>query len=488
MRSKRILAALLAVVSAFSVAACGSSDSSGATTGTTQAENEARPEDYEDQVEVEDTETIKSMEDIPESERQLRWLSYFDINPTRANPETRTDLDLFQKKGGSIIYDKCSSTENYTKLANYILAQDPPDIFWFETNMTFPFNVTRGMFQPVDSIVDFDSDLWKNVKETAENYTINGKHYVAPVRYVTTSVITYDKAMIEAAQLDDPYELYLDGQWTWDTWYDMMDEFVSGATGDEVRYGVNGWFAPFIFYSTGKSIIMRNPETDEYYSNLDDADLERAANLLYDVKKNNFYYNQWIGQASDCFKENILFYAMGPWASMDSHTPKEDEEWGNVPMPKDPNTDTLYYIPDIETYMWVNGSKKDVAVKTWLECAKTVTTDEKYKEIDKEKFFTTNPQWTEDMYKVGYELLDDDTYTKIMDPGRGISTVISDDYAANNDTLEAVNSYMYTSVMKEDENGAQFTWAVLKEQYRGTIESELKTFNEEYKKYKEENP
>ena len=38
---------------------------------------------------------------------------------------------------------------------------------------------------------------------------------------------------------------------------------------------------------------------------------------------------------------------------------------------------------------------------------------------------------------------------------------------------------------KTDENGTQYTWAQLKEQYSGTIDSELKTFNAAYKEFLE---
>lgn len=37
--------------------------------------------------------------------------------------------------------------------------------------------------------------------------------------------------------------------------------------------------------------------------------------MLYDIAKNGMYYPDWVGQAGDAFKKNILFYAMGPWAS-----------------------------------------------------------------------------------------------------------------------------------------------------------------------------
>ena len=490
--SKKLTAGLLALLTAMGAAGCGSTDSGSDTSAPAESRSDAAESyndadqydfSHEDAVSVADTETIKGMDDIPESERELVWLSYFDINPTRANPETRTDLDLFQKKGGSIKYDKTQSLEKYTKLADEILAGSPPDMFWFEQNMTFPYNVTRGMFQPVDSIVDFDSDLWKDVKESAETFVLGGGHYVAPINFVTTSVITYDKNMIDAAQLDDPYELYQNGEWNWDTWYDMMTQYVNGASGGEERFGVNGWFAPFIFYSTGHTLIEFDESRQEYFNNMDDPNFERAAQLLYDIKKNDLCLSEWIGQASDCFNKNVLFYAMGPWASSADHTPGDGEEWGIVPIPQDPKAEKNCIIPGVSAYMWVAGSKKDVAMKTWLECAKIVCTDDKYKEIDKEKFFASNPNWNEEMYGVAYDLLYSDYYNKINDPGRAINTEISDDDAATTPSKEAVNSYMYSSVMKQDDEGVQFTWTQLKETYKPALERGIKEINELYKNY-----
>ena len=46
---------------------------------------------------------------------------------------------------------------------------------------------------------------------------------------------------------------------------------------------------------------------------------------------------------------------------------------------------------------------------------------------------------------------------------------------------------LYTSVMKTDENGSQYTWTQLKEQYKGTVDSELKTLNDQYHAYLEKN-
>ena len=267
----------------------------------------------------------------------------------------------------------------------------------------------------------------------------------------------------------------------------MMSEYCEGAAADEERYGINGWFAPFIFQSTGKTLITYDADKDEYVSNLNDADFVRASDVLYDIAKNGMYYPDWVGQAGDAFKKNILFYAMGPWASTGTHSPKDGDNWGVVPMPKDPNTDTLYTTIDMNAYMWVKGSTKNDAMKCWLECAKIVYTQDTYKDIEKEKFFVNNPNWTEDMYNVAYVDLVTDKFTKIFDPGYGISTTLSDNDAATNDTKEAVIPYLYSSVMKTDENGSQYTWTQLKEQYKGTVDSELKTLNDQYHAYLEKN-
>ena len=477
MNYKKYIAAVMALSMATGVAGCGSpSDSS------SKAEDDFSATEN---VAVADTESIEA---IPEgAEKEILYLGEGDLNPTKGSPEKSTELQLFESKGGKIRFQQTSNEDRFDNLAAAITAnKDIPDIFKYEW-LAFPSQVVKDMYQPIDSIVDFSQPLWSATKDTADQFMLNGKHYVAPLGYVASAMLCYDKDIIDAEGLDDPYELYQNGEWDWNTWYDMMSEYCEGAAADEERYGVNGWFAPFIFQSTGKTLITYDADKDEYVSNLNDADFVRASDMLYDIAKNGMYYPDWVGQAGDAFKKNILFYAMGPWASTGTHSPKDGDNWGVVPMPKDPNSDTLYTTIDMNAYMWVKGSTKNDAMKCWMECAKIVYTQDTYKDIEKEKFFVNNPNWTEDMYNVAYVDLVTDKFTKIFDPGYGISTTLSDNDAATNDTKEAVIPYLYTSVMKTDENGSQYTWTQLKEQYKGTVDSELKTLNEQYHAYLEKN-
>ena len=465
MQIKKCLCCALALTLAASIVGCGKSD------GSSDASS------FKSTVEVKSTDAIDA---IPEgSDNEIEWFCYFDINPTKTSPEKRTDLTLFEEKGGKINYSQTTSLKKYDDLAARLMADNPPDMFWYETGMTFPANCIKGMFQPVDSIVDFSDPLWSDVKDTADQYTLNDEHYVTPVSFGALSVMTYNKDVIEACGFDDPYSLYQDGDWDWNAWYDMMSEYVDGAPSGEERWGVNGWFAPFIFHSTGKTIISYDADSDNYVSNIYDADLERAANLLYDVQKNGYYNSSWIGSATQAFKSNVLFYAMGTWAV----TPKEGDNWAIVPMPKDPNTDELYTTLAVNAYMWVKGSTANDAMKCWLECARLVESNEDYKATNKEKFMVNQPYWTDEMYQLANEEVISSKFNRLFDAGYGISTTLSDNDAATNPTKEAVIPYLYTSVMKSDENDTQYTWTQLREQYKGTIDSELETFNNAYHKF-----
>lgn len=71
------------------------------------------------------------------------------------------------------------------------------------------------MYQPIDSIVDFSQPLWSATKDTADQFMLNGKHYVAPLGYSASAMLCYDKDIIDAEGLDDPYELYVNNEWTW---------------------------------------------------------------------------------------------------------------------------------------------------------------------------------------------------------------------------------------------------------------------------------
>ncbi len=474
--TKRLLAALLALSTAVAMTGCPNSSDEDSS--------------YEDKVKVASTDDIEA---IPESaESNLQYLGVSDLNPSDSAKEKSVQMTLFNEKGGTVEYIQTTTFKLSDKLSSLILANTPPDMVSFAQRMTYPYNVIKGIYQPVDDIVDFDSPMWSGMKSVADQYTLGGKHYVAPADYGDTMpLMFYDTKIIEDEGLDDPYVLYQNGEWNWDTCRDIMEAYVANATGDEERYGVNGWFAEPIFATTGTTIIKYDEETDTYVNNSKDANLERAADYLYNLTKDGLIMSGWIGNAKSAFESNVLFYSMGRWAATTNNGPESGDVWMCVPIPKDPNSDTYYRQLDIvvpTNVMWIEGSTKKEAMKCWFECCRVAATSDEYIETNKQKFFENTPNWTEDMYQMAFEEVFSDKFVQLVDPGTGISTEISDDSNASNDTKQAINSYMYSGTTLSDyDSGAQYTWSQIRTKYSSTIDSELKTFNENYQKFLSEN-
>ena len=462
---KRFLALSSALCLSLTMAACGSSaNDSGSSTTTT----------HEDQIVVEDTTDVEDMKDkLSEEERTIIWMGTYDLNQADGN-ETSVEMQLFTEKGGKIEWKRVVDSEKFTELAAAISAnKDVPDIFKYEW-MAFPAQITNNMYQPVDDIVDFDSETWKDVKDEAEKYALGGKHYVAPINFDTGVLMMYDQDVIEAEGLEDPYTTWLDGNWNWNTWRDVMEDYVANATGDEERYGVSGWFASQLVQQTGQTMITT--DGTHFFSNLLDPDIERAETFLYDLSKDGLVFTDWVNSAQEAFntRGNVLFYVMGTWALTGSGGPQEGDNWMVVPMPADPTTNAKITTSNMQAYMWVRGSTKNEAVKTWFECAHIAKTDEAYKDAARQKFFIDNPNWTDEMYDV-IEITASSEYDQVFDYGYGISPVMSSD--SSSDDGNCVTRKLYEYVTKNDDTGKQFTWSELRSTYSKTVDEELKNIN-----------
>lgn len=458
---KRVIAGAFALAMALSAASCGSK----------KEDKDSSSFEATNNVKVEDDEKISA---IPEgSATELLYLGEGDLNPTAGNPETSTELTLFQKRGGSIKYSATTHDERFDKLAAAITAnKDVPDIFKYEW-IAFPSQIVREMYQPIDSIVDFDSDLWSPTKDVADQFVLKGEHYVAPVGYEASAMLCYDNSVIESEGLDDPYQLYLDGEWTWSAWENIMTDYVGNAT-DTERYGVNGFFKNHFVQQTGKRLVEYDSDSNTFVNNLKDPDIEKAENMLYDMNKKGLILGGWVGSASDCFSQNCLFYAMGDWAYTGNSGPKEGDNWAIVPIPASDDNPQKITTSNMTAYMWVKGSDKADAVKCWFECNRVAKTDPKYAETNKEKFMENNPYWTEEMYNVRTDVISDD-YMMIFDYIFGISNTLGDEKSF--DGNQKLADYIYGAVASTDEDGNQPTWAQIREQYSATVDSEIKDMN-----------
>lgn len=453
---KRILAGLLAAMMVIPLAACGDDEQ----------------EQQSDVVTVPPTDELGALPD--DVNKTIKWMGIYDINPA-VGKDRSVALALFEDTcGGKIEYQQTAWDTQFDDLASAVIGNKPPDMFAYSA-LSFPCHVTKGLYQPIDEIVDFTDPLWADVKESAEQFVLAGDHYVAPINSSASAIMIYNKDFIDEMGSEDPWQLYLEGKWNWNEWESIMNTWVSGAAEGELRYGVNGWFQPQIVQQTGQTMVTL--EDGKFTNNLNNADIERAETFIYNLAKNGYVDTNWNGSAKVAMsKGTTLFFSMGGWASTGTNGPGEDANWGVVPIPSDPNNTSgqKYMSGDIFSFMWVKGSTAKEAMEAWFKCNRIAETDEEYKAVGKEKFFADNPYWTEEMYEA-MQAASDPEALKIFDYAFGISSAMSDESAAEGGM--SVTKKLYEYVNSSDEDGTQYTWAQVRDMFSAFVDTELAAVN-----------
>ncbi len=457
MNAKKFLSALTALCCTLSVTACSSSDNSVIT------ETESQTAWTGDNIVVEPVEEPEPTIDI--SGQHITFLGTADINPTNSNPERSVALTLFEDSyGAKVDYIPTTSSTKFDDLATNILGGNSPDIFIYEW-LAFPCGVNQGFYQPIDSLVDFTDPLWADMKDVADDFVMDGEHYVAPLGYSFSDiqVLMYNRTVYENEGLDDPYELYLNGEWDWDAFTSIMKQYVQNDS--ENRMGIAGWWSNAFVFTSGETIVNYDGKT--FTSNLDSAAIEKAQLVLEDLSKNELIQGGWVSDSEAFANDKLAFYGMGTWAYQNAQANRSECEIQIVPFPKAPGSDTYYTSNALHSYMWVKGSEKADAVKIWLECSRKQYVEESYVEAAKAKFLATNDSWTEEMYDLVMDFYDPEKFTQVFDYGYGISTVMSDT------TYGAIISDIYEGIA----NGVAENWAQMKETYRNIIDEELALCN-----------
>lgn len=373
---KKIFLLCTFITSAVMLTACGDSDN-----------KLLRDLDPETRAYVKDVATQDTLLDGELENKTIKWLATWDINPDGTGKNVPIDLAVFQERyGGEVKYYPVSYDERYEKLAQYIKSGEGIDFFSGIDMDAFPKGVIKEMFVPADDYIDFSSDIWKDVKDVNDSFVWNDKHYLTAV-FVNGGgcAVIYNKNTVAEAGLEDPAVLFEKGKWNWDTFENMLDEFVDN---DNQKYGIDGWwFEEAFVQTTGVPAIAL--ENGKLINNLAEPSMERVQNWLYNLSVNgnvaigsSFYgwteHPEYIGEGK------LLFYPCGLWKLYS--TPENwktvfGEDVGFVPMPKDPQADEYYIPAGMDSYLFVNGGDNPEGVAKFLDCKRYVICNQKLKDM-----------------------------------------------------------------------------------------------------------
>lgn len=453
--SKRILAGICAAAFCLGFASCGSTDGKDSKKAKgTESGQSASGEDAEGgkDTESKSSKTVELtseqkekvapfMEDLPDIElenKKIKFISHWDMNPADGG-ELALKLQLFKEKyQGEVEYVPTTWTTRYDDITTLVLAKNSPDFFPAGDNDGFPVGALKGIFQPVDDYIDFASDLWNTEKihSAVDMFKFDGKHYVAATGSSPNLVCIYNTKTIKENGLEDPAELYKNGEWTWSKFKEMCEKFTDAS---QEKYGLDGyWFDQAINNSAGVPLISVD-SSGRAVSNLNNEKVVKAQNFMYSLHESGVYFprennnkmSRGGGETGNGVGDGLtLFIPCGFWSI--ENTPENVTLWGDVtageimfvPMPC-PDDDKTYYIDSrLENgYFLIKNAPNPKGFAAFMNCEVVASNNT----AEDDAVHRDSYGWNDDMINMKKEICDlcSNSENVVFDFKKGVSDEIT---------------------------------------------------------------
>lgn len=482
--------ALVSAVTAFS--GCSGSGSPATTSGTT--DSSAASTTGETQEQMSENEGVQSaVNNVSAGENykdikvdtKIKWMAWWDIQ--EASPAVEVFKKLYgtpenKPKGYESVADEnvfvnvkvSSYADRYTSLSKLVQSDDSPDCFPFEI-CNYPYSVYQNLFQPLDGIIDFTTDDWADYKEAIDKFNWGGKNYCPIMSLVPTSFLWYRKSTVEEAGLDDPWELYESGKWTWETFLTMARKFSDPDNG---KYVLDGYYPENNFVcTTGTPLIAL--EGGKLVSHLNDANIEKCLDMLrsFDNTQEQLRYprdidNNWSPSYPEWINGNTLFFEDGTWRYEETwRLYKKKQKWDDdeinfVPFPQMDGSDKYYQSMKQDSIMLVAGSKNIDGYKAWIYANLVASNDPEIQKAGREQS-KAEYDWTDTLLDRLDTMKDPTAFTGVFDFKNGIGQDIASTDNQDN-PVEQLTKGPYMT-------GESYT--SFREQYQGQIDARLAELN-----------
>ena len=421
----------------------------------------------------------------------VRYLGFYDITTDQKGREQYLifSSDLY---GGTLEYLSSPSGDAYfDKLGSLIAADDSPDIVTKDAFL-YPGNVSKNVFEPLDDYIDYNSPLWEGMADIIKDYSYNGKHFYYPHRTTTFYTLNYSKKTIEENNLDDPYDLYRKGEWTWDAWQRLMQEFCDKSE-DHIGYYATDLTIATFFSTTGVPLIDVQ-QGGIVINNLNDPRITRGMSFLENLYREGLAYGKqygdWVSpQVFSQHRDNILFLGMEPeWsyiaATENLQNPQGVEsdifgtpsEFAFVPYPRDPQADKYYQAIDTYGFVVPRGAKNIKGAVDMINCWRVFDTDEGIIAQTREDHIHPTPEYYVKGKYEGYEKWqitwgeqEYDLWREMCDPAN-FEFITEDAYGFNNDFWKTLADAMCDAAYYGG------SWTQNRDAIMPTIEATLQEF------------
>lgn len=400
--------------------------------------------------------------DIVLTNNELNWLAHYPITPvSTAMPSY--ELEMFEEVyGGKVVENVVSWNKRYTELAKLIISGESPDIFPASDMDAFPKGVVLDLFQPVDDYIDYDDKLWADVSDVADNFSVKDECYVAVTDVLPASVCVYNRNLIMKNGYDDPANLFKNGEWTLEAFYEMCKL-------DEDKSICGWWYSDAIQQTCGVPLIGMN-ENGAISNNMEKAEVKAVEDYMLNLAHDCSEYRDTAEiDTIESFKDgDCLFFPVGLWAIEDmNNVDYSESNISFVPMPKNTlDGNKTYHIGSIiEGYLLCADAPNPDAFKAFVSCARACAIDEKI-QLEKDAFRIESYGWTNEMNGM-YHIIKD---MALENPVFEMYRAISDDATS---TFEQITgTTMWNFVIEKR------TWNDVIKDYKPTVDKFVDDVNQ----------
>ena len=369
---KRILCLALAALFALSIAACGGDSDEGGkgsdkkTNGKGNTSNKSDEKASSGGVSI-----VVEEEEVLETELAKKdfggqsfvfyyWYEYGDIIDRKIN--------LFNKEHNAKVKAQIIAGSFEENISKSIAAGTPYDLI-ANHGIFFPQSIFTDIYEELGSYIDerdyFDASKPGNggiSKTVNSEFSWKGKLYACgSAKSIYQDVVYYNKLMFQNTGLEDPYQLWKDGQWTWDKFVAMGKEVTDVANNIGFLSAVD-----LSIWWTMCGLSPVNHTGDTYTENLGSQEIitatQQYANIFFGdspisvAKTGSTAFNS--GKAFTMVSSTDAYAACAEAAKKSGQFNRNANNLGVVPMPTGLAKDGKYPGHAAQGYSAAKGAKE----------------------------------------------------------------------------------------------------------------------------------
>lgn len=364
-----------------------------------------------------DIPTVGPIADLPDEElenKTVKWISYFDpwsrFYPYEHCSEKTEGAVLFEKKyGGEIISYWTTWERRFDDISIYNTGGEGIDLSYSNLDMS---KCIDHAIMSYDDYVDWEAPIWNSVKDINDLLSIGGNHYILKIRSHegTEYMVYYNTDIISENGLDDPWELYKNGEWTMGKFMEMMEGYADASKG---RYGVGCYFNElnytYLYLTNGVSPVSL--KDGKLVNNINTPDFDRAMKYQFELYRRGLVLDNNTSDgletgSSDYLRDgNVLFYISPEISKRESYF--NEINLACVPIPQDEQADRYYYPIHSYGYFLCNGAENPEGAIRLMECVIASSLDEGTRAAIDEfyRLFENVDGWADDMAERKNEML-----------------------------------------------------------------------------------